>query len=60
MAFKIAATSVGMGILGDTLNSEGLKSGGKTAGKFIPVAVNVQMGGYLIKKLRKLKSNSKK
>lgn len=54
--FGLAGASIGMGIIGEQFNSEGLKQGGEAAGKFIAPAVNISMGGYLIKQLKKLKT----
>lgn len=53
--FGIAATSVGLGLVGDTLNSQGLIEGGQAAGKFIAPAVNISMGGYLVRQLKDIK-----
>jgi hypothetical protein len=51
----IAGMSVGMGILGESLGSEGLKAGGEATGKFIAPAVNISMGGYLINMIKGIK-----
>lgn len=53
--FGLAGASIGMGILGEQFNSEGLKQGGEVTGKFISPAINISMGGYLIKQLKKLR-----
>ena len=50
----LAGMSVGMGIVGESLGSVGLKTGGEVAGKFIAPAVNISMAGYMIKQLKQL------
>lgn len=50
--FEIAGISVGMGLVGEALNSTGLQEGGTAAGKFIAPAVNISMGGHIIKQLK--------
>ncbi len=50
--FEIAGISIGLGLIGETFGSEGLKNGGMAAGKFIPLAVNMSMAGNLIKQLK--------
>jgi len=54
--FGIAGASVGMGVIGEAINSEGLVKGGEVAGKFIPIAVNVGMGATVINMLKELKN----
>lgn len=53
--FKIAGATVGMGIAADAFGSEGLAAGGEAAGKFIAPAINISMGGHVIKQLKDLK-----
>lgn len=50
--FGLAGTSIGMGLVGEHLASEGLQEGGAIAGKFIKPAVNISMGGTVIRMLR--------
>ena len=52
----IASASIGMGIAGEAFNSEGLKQGGQAAAGFVPIAINIGMGSYMIKQLRGLKN----
>ena len=54
-SFKLATASVGMGIIGDAFDSEGLKQGAETTDKFIPTMVNIEMGSMTIDMLKKLK-----
>lgn len=51
-SFELAGATVGFGLIGEGLNSTPLKQAGETTGKFIPVAVNVGMGGYMVKQLK--------
>jgi hypothetical protein len=51
--FGLAGTSIGLGIIGEKIDSPGLKEGGADAGKFIAPSVNIFAGGYLINQLRK-------
>lgn len=60
----LAGASVGLGILGNKLNfggvvpgevSNGLSSAAATTSHFVGPAVNISMGGYVIKQLRGLK-----
>ena len=51
----IAGASLGMGIIGSELGSEGLIEGGQVAGKFISPAINITMAGYITRELRNLK-----
>jgi len=52
----IAGASIGMGIAGEAFNSEGLKQGGQATAGFIPMAVNIGMGNYMIKQLKGLRN----
>jgi hypothetical protein len=61
--FGLAGTSVALGIIGSKLESSGVVStgvssaisaAGDTSSKFIAPAVNIHMGGYLIKQLKGL------
>ncbi len=52
--FGIAGMSIGMSIAGSAFNSPGLMSGSAAANKFIAPAVNISMGGELIKQVRKM------
>jgi len=58
--FELAGMSIGMGILGEEFGSEGLKEGGIVAGKFIPAAINISMGGMLINQLRDIQQEVNK
>jgi hypothetical protein len=49
---ELAGTSIGMSMFGEALGSEGLKEGGKVAGNFIAPAINISMGGMMIKQLK--------
>jgi hypothetical protein len=51
--FQLAGLSIGMGLVGEAFNSEGLKSGGQAAGKFISPSVNILAGGLVINQLNK-------
>lgn len=51
----VSAFSVGAGVIGDSLNNQGLKDAGSTSAKFIAPMVNISMGGLVINQLRKLK-----
>lgn len=53
--FKLAGASIGMGIIGESFSSTGLKQGGQVAAGAIPIMVNIGMGGYLIRQLKVLK-----
>ena len=52
---KIAGVSIGFGILGESFGSQALMDAGSVSGKFIKPAINISMGGYIVKQLRKLK-----
>jgi len=54
--FELAGAGVGMGIMGTAFSSPGLQQAGETTGKFIAPAINIQMGGYLIKQLKEIKN----
>lgn len=54
-SFGLAGASIGMGIAGEAFNSEGLKQGGKIAGNFIPIGINIGMGALTLKMLKDLK-----
>ena len=58
--FQLAGLSIGMGLVGEAFNSEGLKQGGEVAGNFIAPSINILMGGLLVKQLEGLKKISKK
>ena len=59
--FGIAGASIGLGILGEgikPINSsigENVAQAGQTASNFVAPAVNISMGGIIIKQLRRLK-----
>ena len=59
-SFGLAGASIGMGVLGEAFNSEGLKQGGEATGKFIPVTVNLGMGLTTIDMLKELQKKIKK
>ena len=54
-AFGIAGASIGMGIVGEALGSEGLQGGGAVAGKFVAPVVNITMAGNVISMLKDIK-----
>jgi hypothetical protein len=58
--FKLAGASIGMGVLGEAFDSEGLKQGATAAGKVIPVAIDIQMGSKLIKQLKEMTNGKEK
>jgi len=49
---SLAVAGVGLGIAGTAFNSPGLTSAGNTASGFVGPAVNIAMGGYVIRQLR--------
>jgi len=53
--FGVTGLSLGMGILGESFNSEGLKQGSETASKFISPMINISMGGFVLDQLKSLK-----
>lgn len=55
----LAGAGIGLGVVGQAFNSQGLMQGGQVATNFVPVAVNVSAGGYLINQLRSLRPNAK-
>ena len=56
----IAGISLGMGVLGSAFDSPGLSEGGATAGKFISPAINISMGGFVIRQLQDLQNRKKR
>jgi len=54
-SFGLAGASMGMGIIGEAFESEGLKGGGEVAGSFIPLAVNIGMGATIINMVKNIK-----
>ena len=52
--FELAGMSIGIGIVGEAFNSEGLKQGGQAAAGAIPIMVNIGMAGYMVKQLKEL------
>ncbi len=50
--FGLAGMTVGFGIASKAFDSPGLGAAGQASGKFIPIAVNVGMGGYLINQVK--------
>lgn len=54
--FGIAGLSLATGIVGTQFNSPGLISASQTSSKFISPAINISVGGYLVKQLRDLKN----
>lgn len=58
--FELAGMSIGMGMMGEALGSEGLKQGGAAAGNFIAPAINISMGGMLINQLKELNKDARK
>jgi hypothetical protein len=58
--FQLAGLSIGMGLVGEAFNSEGLKQGGEVSGKFIAPSINILASGLVLKQLKDLKKISKK
>ena len=56
----IAGVSLGMGLVGNAIESPGLVEGAEATGKFIAPAVNISMGGFLTKQIKDIKENIKK
>jgi len=56
---SLAGMSVGMGMLGESLGSEGLKEGGQAAGKFISPAVTIMASGLVVNQLKEIKKDIK-
>ena len=52
---KITGLGIGLGMAGEILDSQPLKDGGSAATKFISPVINITMGGYVIKQLKKIK-----
>ena len=52
---KLVGASIGMGILGDAFNSDGLKQGSQVASSYVPIAVNISAGSTVINMARGLK-----
>lgn len=50
----LAGASIGMGLVGNALDSQGLQEGGAVAGKFIAPAISISAGGYLINQIKKI------
>ena len=55
----IAGFSVGTGIIGEAIGSQGLKDAGTTSGKFISPAVSISIGGSVINMARNIKRQKK-
>lgn len=53
--FGITGLSLGTGIVGTQLGSPGLIAASAASSKFIAPAINVSVGGYLVRELRGLK-----
>jgi len=51
----IAGFSVGTGIIGEAIGSQGLKDAGAASGKFISPAVSISMGGSVINMAKSLR-----
>lgn len=49
MPFGIAGLSLGTGIVGTQFQSQGLIDASAASSKFIAPAINVSMGGYLVR-----------
>jgi len=56
----LAGISVAAGQIGGALGSTGLQAAGSVSGKFIPVAINVGMGGKILKDIKKIVPTKKK
>ena len=55
----LAGVSIGMGLVGQSLQSSSLTAAGQTTSSFIGPAVSISMGGYLVNQLRGLKGRIK-
>lgn len=56
---KLGLLSSVMGKLGESsLDSEGLKSGGKAMGSFVPISVNIHGSKIVLNKLKELRKNA--
>ena len=51
-SFGLAGLGMGLGILGDTFNSEGIKQSSQVPVNFIKPVINISMGGNIIKMLK--------
>jgi len=60
VSLGLAGAGIGMGIIGDALDSPGLSSAGSAAVGIVPVAVTVGMGGALINMLDEVRPKKKK
>lgn len=60
LSFGLAGASIGMGMMGESLGSQGLKDAGETTSGFISPMVNIGMGGMMIDQLRNLNPKKKK
>ena len=56
-ALEIAGFGIGLGLVGEVFESEGLKQAGISAVKFISPAINISVGGSLIKQLKNFGNN---
>ena len=54
---QLAGTSLGFGLIGSKLDSQGLQSATSITNKFMPMSINVSMGGHLIKQIKKIKKS---
>ncbi len=57
---EIAGASLGMGLVGNAIESPGLVEGAQATGKFIAPAINISMGGFLMKQIKGMKEDIKK
>lgn len=52
--FGLAGMTIGFGTLGKAFNSPGLVVAGNTTAAFIPSAIDISVGGSVLKKLKEL------
>ena len=57
--FGLAGASVGFGLAGKAFNSQGLTDAGTAASGFISPAINIGVGGSLIKQLKNIRRDKK-
>ncbi len=55
LPFGLAGATVGFGIAGKAFDSQGLTDAGTTTSGYIGPAINIGVGGSLIRKLKKWK-----
>ena len=56
----VTGMSVGLGLAGEVIGSQELKTGGSATGKFISPAISITMGSHVIKQLKQIKLKKEK